>query len=413
MPGVLLAQTPQLHIGAGVATIQPGQQTKITVALPSPKTTAVNINFSTTGGALSPTLCSISPSVGFCAVDFVHGASSPAGTFTITASATGYASNSVQVTVATPSTTGMGSNNPNNCPTNTVSYTDASGKTSCLPDGVRNYKLLTPLPSMGGNFDGQNFDATKSNSFSTYLNLMIRLIIGICAVLAMLMIVVGGIEYMTTELVSHKDEGKKRILGAIGGLILALGSYVVLNTINPDLLITDPQIKDAVLVTIGMDSDGGVVPTASNFPTGVPAGAAATPSRCPEGIKSVSTAGGNFTVCGRIAQKLTDMIAAAKAQGVNLGGWGWRTRARQMQLRAQHCNGDLYSTPPSQCKPPTAFPGTSMHETGLAVDFTCNGSTRGIPDKNSPCFIWLDKNAETYGFINLPSEAWHWSTSGR
>lgn len=31
---------------------------------------------------------------------------------------------------------------------------------------------------------------------------------------------------------------------------------------------------------------------------------------------------------------------------------------------------------------------------------------------SSECFKWLSKNATTYGFKNLKSEPWHWSTTG-
>ena len=50
------------------------------------------------------------------------------------------------------------------------------------------------------------------------------------------MIVIGGIQYMGDESVFGKTEAKNRIFSAILGLIIALGSYVLLNTINPDLL---------------------------------------------------------------------------------------------------------------------------------------------------------------------------------
>jgi len=40
---------------------------------------------------------------------------------------------------------------------------------------------------------------------------------------------------MLSDLVSSKEEGKKWIYGAITGLILALASYLILYTINPDL----------------------------------------------------------------------------------------------------------------------------------------------------------------------------------
>jgi LAS superfamily LD-carboxypeptidase LdcB len=52
-----------------------------------------------------------------------------------------------------------------------------------------------------------------------------------------------------------------------------------------------------------------------------------------------------------------------------------------------------------------------MHERGLAIDFTCNGGG-AIGSRSSPCFQWLSGNASSYGFYNLPSEPWHWSTNG-
>ena len=50
-----------------------------------------------------------------------------------------------------------------------------------------------------------------------------------------------------------------------------------------------------------------------------------------------------------------------------------------------------------------------MHERGLAVDFTQNGQTIS---RGSSAFAWLSAHASSYGFYNLPSEAWHWSVNG-
>ena len=84
----------------------------------------------------------------------------------------------------------------------------------------------------------------------------------------------------------------------------------------------------------------------------------------------------------------------------------------QIQTRMNNCGTSyyaIYEMPASQCHPPTARPGQSMHERGLAVDFTCNGGGV-IGSHSSPCFQWLAANASGYGFYNLPSEPWHWST---
>lgn len=97
------------------------------------------------------------------------------------------------------------------------------------------YTLLAPI----GDFkeiETQKNDTDNPCPFGKYLNIMIRIIIGICAVLAMIMIVAGGIEYMTSELISSKEAGKERILHAILGLVIALGAYTILNTLNPQLL---------------------------------------------------------------------------------------------------------------------------------------------------------------------------------
>ena len=116
-----------------------------------------------------------------------------------------------------------------------------------------------------------------------------------------------------------------------------------------------------------------------------------------------------ITVASSIADQLDRMIKAAAADGIQLGGSGYRDPAQQEALREAHCPNPA-TDPPSACTPPTARPGTSMHERGLAVDFTANGHL--IQSHSDPGFVWLAGNAASYGFYNLPSEPWHWSTTG-
>lgn len=115
-----------------------------------------------------------------------------------------------------------------------------------------------------------------------------------------------------------------------------------------------------------------------------------------------------------IAQNVVDMFTAAAREGILLGGGGYRSSASQIALRRAHCGTsdyDIYNRPAATCHPPTARPGHSMHERGLAIDFTANG--RALTSRNTPAFRWLSANASKYGFYNLPSEPWHWSTTGR
>ena len=50
------------------------------------------------------------------------------------------------------------------------------------------------------------------------------------------MIVIGGVQYTTSYGSSGKGEAKARILNAVLGLLLVLGAWVILYTINPDLV---------------------------------------------------------------------------------------------------------------------------------------------------------------------------------
>jgi LAS superfamily LD-carboxypeptidase LdcB len=122
-----------------------------------------------------------------------------------------------------------------------------------------------------------------------------------------------------------------------------------------------------------------------------------------------------ITVHASIAQPLADMLDAASAAGIHLSGSGYRSSQRQVELRRQNCGSSqyaIYQMSSSQCRPPTARPGRSMHERGLAIDFRC-GDGGAIRSRSSPCFRWLASNAARYGFYNLPSEPWHWSTTGQ
>jgi LAS superfamily LD-carboxypeptidase LdcB len=114
-----------------------------------------------------------------------------------------------------------------------------------------------------------------------------------------------------------------------------------------------------------------------------------------------------------IAEQLEALLSAADADGIALSGAGYRDPSAQIALRRAHCgtsDAAVYDTSPSQCSPPTARPGASMHEKGLAIDFTYNGAL--IKSRDNDGFRWLDANASRFGLYNLPVEPWHWSTNG-
>jgi LAS superfamily LD-carboxypeptidase LdcB len=146
----------------------------------------------------------------------------------------------------------------------------------------------------------------------------------------------------------------------------------------------------------------------------VPAPSVVQPA--PGGLATVTCpSGGSITVAGSIAGSVQALLNAAANDGVSLcASSGWRSTERQIELRRQNCgtsNYAIYYMPSSQCNPPTARPGSSMHERGLAIDFSCNGG--GAIRYGNECWNWLAAHADEYGLYNLPSEPWHWSTTGR
>lgn len=93
------------------------------------------------------------------------------------------------------------------------------------------YVPLAPLPVGPG-----GASLTKITDAGVYIKGAFNLAIGIAAVLAIIMIIIGGIQYMGTESIGGKSAGKKKIQDAVLGLLLALGAWLILYTINPSLV---------------------------------------------------------------------------------------------------------------------------------------------------------------------------------
>lgn len=120
--------------------------------------------------------------------------------------------------------------------------------------------------------------------------------------------------------------------------------------------------------------------------------------------------GTTIDILAELCINVKNMVAAAAGVGLTLNGGGFRTYDEQVALRRSNCGTSqyaVYEMPAGSCSPPTARPGTSNHERGTAIDF---GNCR---IRDTPCYKWLNSNAATFGFKNLPSEPWHWSTNGK
>ena len=241
-------------------TITVGENLLITASLSSTanviiKDNTASFSFSPTGGTLEKNTCMLKP-VGFsttnseCTNNF--SSSSTAGVFEVKASIliggkTYQSVLGVTVVCKTSQTLVNGiCKDPVKIPAGNNANTTVNTNTT--------YEPLAPLPGMQKIIDTQkSTDNSNPCPFGNYLNTIIKIIIGFAAVLAMVMIVWGGVEYMTSDLVSSKEAGKETIMHAVLGLLIALGAFVILNTINPQLL--NACLNNLPQATITISSD--------------------------------------------------------------------------------------------------------------------------------------------------------------
>jgi len=98
---------------------------------------------------------------------------------------------------------------------------------------------LAPIPGLT-----EGVAATESG-IAGFLNNLYLFAIGAAVMLAVIMIIWGGLEYMS-ESVTKKSEAKKRIYNALFGLVLVLSPALVFSIINPRILnlnISMPELR--------------------------------------------------------------------------------------------------------------------------------------------------------------------------
>lgn len=140
---------------------------------------------------------------------------------------------------------------------------------------------------------------------------------------------------------------------------------------------------------------------------------------------------GVYQVDERIVEDLQAMIEAAEADGIDLVlRSAFRTNERQRQLynnRVSILEGQGYSHEEALKVAATinALPGTSEHETGLAVDILTSDYTSLDSDfDTTEAFEWLTEHCAEYGFImrypedktditGIIYEPWHYRYVGK
>lgn len=140
------------------------------------------------------------------------------------------------------------------------------------------YTLLEPLPCIndGSKNSSGATDTCKTGTqmqeidFETYVQYAFNLIIAAAAVLAVLMIVWGGFQYMSTDSFNDKKEGLSKLKNALSGLVLILCSYLILKTVDPRLVAIPVTLVEPIEIKCASNPDISVfdkrcVSAGSNF----------------------------------------------------------------------------------------------------------------------------------------------------
>ena len=122
---------------------------------------------------------------------------------------------------------------------------------------------------------------------------------------------------------------------------------------------------------------------------------------------------------------LQAMLDAARSENIDIGVWSpYRSYATQKmlferQVQKQKNNGVPADQAEDKAATIVARPGTSEHNTGLALDINCANHSF----EKTAAYKWLKENAAEYGFIMRYSadkqdktgvihESWHWRFVG-
>ncbi len=90
---------------------------------------------------------------------------------------------------------------------------------------VLQYQPLVGIPGV----------SNAAQNFGDYINQLYFLSISIAALLAVIKIILAGVKWMLTDIVTSKADAKKDIWGALLGLLLIVSTFIILQTINPNL----------------------------------------------------------------------------------------------------------------------------------------------------------------------------------
>ncbi|HEY0980408.1 MAG TPA: hypothetical protein VGE18_03315 [Candidatus Paceibacterota bacterium] len=267
----------------------------------------------------------------------------------------------------------------------------------------RSYRLLAPFPGLSVFLDpdlcaeraaaGETGQMCDINDF---LNLGFKLLIGAAAVLLVLRIMFEGYKYITTDIPALKTSAKSGLWDAVLGLVLALSSFLILNTINPKLVentVNVARLEIGVTVNEQLDGEGesivngkvvkvtsSTVTYAKQYGTQNACAGANGTTTTPNSATCVRYDGGIYSsargkyVEKDFAQKLLQFNNQLKSKGVT-----WQVTEAWPQSRSHKAN---------------------CHQTGLCIDMN-NTTAQGGGSNHKPTVAQVKSVIETAASLNM------------
>lgn len=338
------------------------------------------------------------------------------------------------------------------------SLCDAPAAPQPVDEGTANFRSLEPVLSVP--IPGVSFSpATLSNGevsvpfLAQYILGIYRFAIGAAAILASIMVVYGGFRYLLGSTLGDVKEGKTVIQNAVIGLIVLLCSYVILQSVNPDLVtlkalrlsyqerMLEPEAEH---MDNGGNGSGGGGSGSNGGPSGYGIPDNTSPSTRPTNLELVAAPD---TECmhlndGQVNAQLVEPLRRAgeifcRLRASVSGGGAWRikasdtSRTMRNQLSTWFSNGcntnpnctatcspfaPGYTPPPGVTQEEAAQhlgdPMQCPHTSGVALDLFCDGTpgqsaSRPHVHPYVPCQLLLERAMLEAGFCRLRQESWH------
>jgi hypothetical protein len=215
--------------------------------------------------------------------------------------------------------------------------------TQPTPGQGESYKLLAPLPIFGNIFNA------SGKSFGDYLSIMFTFLVSFAGVLAVVMLIFGGIQYMSTDSLSGTESGRSKMYQAVFGLIIVLASYVILNTVNPNLVKFNFSIQGQEIEIDEVADDGSTLTVQYS-------GAGTCPQDCVDLLPDVPIKNSSGKKIEKsVKEKLVVFTNKIKNDNVINNGWGvteaWspsRTHKAQCHPKGTCIDANFTGSPTAQ-----------------------------------------------------------------